>query len=346
MKKSSYLFFPLPRLTAAPRAIRSPTPAAVAEPHIPRPTPVPLRQERVCQSRLCLTFLNDLYLNPAFFDSKYDRCFCSVFFPQSSPEVWSVAGSKYAAPLKWTRFGLHIDSTFASDHDIFRQWHTSYYATSVAKLPSIIGNRFIPFSGDELLHGDLFNTNVPNSRYVYTSPSVHYACRQHSCPSYRVRYEGELYDVQVMLQCKQNPDGVQKRKGTVAHRCTLIPDDEIDWQTDLRSSVLPYALLIRATKSYRPWSMKLLCDQRFRPDKTNISNRSIQMVTSSRKLLITHVFLGIIMNLSMQNYRRMYLCRLVLESLQQRLIVKNVHFFLDGISFFTNRMIAVGLLLV
>lgn len=197
-----------------------------------------------CQRQVCLAYLKKLNLNPAYFDPKYDKCFCSVCHPTSSNPVWFAAGAIYVAPLKWTRFGLRLDQTFVDENEIFKTWHTTYYATSKGKLSGIIDNRFIPFSGDILLKGEVFETKVLNPLFVYTSPSIDYASLQHTCPVDLFEIDNVWYNVKVMLQCKQNPKGSQKGRGTRKPECTLIPHDEIDWKTDLRSSVVPFGLLI------------------------------------------------------------------------------------------------------
>ena len=163
-------------------------------------------------------------------------------------DAYSVANSIYTVPRGWTRFGLQMDEGFASGKNIFQTWYTTFYGTSREKLESIFHNRFIPFPGDELLHNEQFTIHLPDKKYIYTSPSIHYASLKHVCPTHTVKIDEQLYDVQVVLECKQNPEGVEKQRGYKYGVCKIIADAEIEWKTDLRASVVPYGLLIRARK--------------------------------------------------------------------------------------------------
>ncbi len=112
----------------------------------------------------------------------------------------------------------------------------------------ILQERFIPFPGDSLLSGGTFTTHLPDKHHVYTSPSIHYASLRHVCPTRTTKINSQWYNVQVVLECKQNPTRIIKQRGYRSDVCRIIPDDEIEWKTNQRSSIVPYGLLIRARK--------------------------------------------------------------------------------------------------
>jgi hypothetical protein len=143
-----------------------------------------------------------------------------------------------------------MDQTLIRDKKIFQRWHTTFYGTSKDKLEPIINNRFIPFPGDQLLSGKTFTTDLSDKKHVYTSPSINYACLEHVCPIDTVNIDNEWYDIQVVLECKQNPAGNVKQRGCRRDVCRIIPDNEIEWKTDQRSSIVPYGLLIRPRKHH------------------------------------------------------------------------------------------------
>ncbi|CAF3445288.1 unnamed protein product, partial [Rotaria sp. Silwood2] len=187
-------------------------------------------------------------MNKAYFNFNYNKCFCFHCYSRTKIDYFTVANSNYTVPRGWTRFGLQIDQTFAESKQIFKKWCTSFYGTSKYKLESIINNRFIPFPGDRLLSGEIFATHLSDKQHVYTSPSINYASLTHVCPIDTTKINNEWYDVQIVLECKQNPQKIVKQQGYRRNVCRIISDNEIEWKTDQRSSIIPYGLLIRARK--------------------------------------------------------------------------------------------------
>lgn len=192
--------------------------------------------------------MKSLNLNPVYFNRKYNRCYCSTCYASSEPDVLKQANSKYTVPRDWVAFGIAIDIAFASNNRIFQTWATVFYGTSKDKLDDIIHNRFIPFPEDDLLSNKKFILNLPDKKHVYTSPSINYASLSHVSPTDRANINGTWYEFQVVLQCKQNPTDVQKLPSGKPNACNLLPNHNIQWRTDQRSSVVPCALLIHAVK--------------------------------------------------------------------------------------------------
>ncbi|CAM4793675.1 unnamed protein product [Rotaria magnacalcarata] len=210
---------------------------------------LPVLETIQCPKPICLQYFKSLNLNRAYFNRHFSRCYCSNCYGLSKPNVLTTANSKFTVPRGWVSFGIQLDKAFASDNGIFKNWYTTFYGTSKDKLSEIIRNRFIPFPGDDLLSGEKFILNLSDQNHVYTSPSINYASLSHVCPVDRMNINNNFYDFQVVLRCKQNPADVQKFASGKPNACELLPNDNIQWKTDQRSSVLPISLLIRATKS-------------------------------------------------------------------------------------------------
>ncbi|CAF1127922.1 unnamed protein product [Adineta steineri] len=237
-------------------------PKVVAHRADPKPTPSlhpeksreinakPCKRHRPdsCSQNICKQYSINLKMNKAYFNFRYNKCFCSQCYPITKADYFTVAGSIYTVPRHWTRFGLQIDQTFAESKQIFKQWYTTFYGTSKDKLESIINNRFVPMPGDHLLSNEIFTTHLSDKHHVYTSPSIKYACLKHVCPIDILNIHSEWYDVQIVLECKQNPEGIVKQHGYRQNVCNIIPDNEIEWKTDRRASIIPYGLLIHVQK--------------------------------------------------------------------------------------------------
>ncbi|CAF1091246.1 unnamed protein product [Adineta ricciae] len=224
--------------------------------HHPPPTPKPddAGSKAFPLSDLCPQSLRTQYskrilrLDKRYFDFAHNLCFCSHCYPSTKPDRFTVAQSIYTVPRGWTRFGLRVDDTVIANRKLFKQWYTAFYGTSRDNVESIMRNLYVPMHGDKLLSGETFSTHLPDKTHVYTSPSIHYASLRHICPTDVVKMNNEWYDVQIVLECKQNPEGIIKKAGREKNVCQIIPDDQIEWMTSRRSSIVPYGLLIRSRK--------------------------------------------------------------------------------------------------
>ena len=201
-----------------------------------------------CQKPVCLQYLKQLHLNRRYFNRHYNRCYCSHCYESSKKNSEKKAGSEYTIPRGWTSFGIKLDKTFIDSNNVLTTWYTTFYGTSKDKLGEILHNRFIPFPGDELLSGKKFVVNLPDQQHIYTSPSINFASLPHVCGHEQRNINGNTYKFQVVLQCKQNPAGIQKLPSGKPNACGILPDNDIKWITDQRSSVVPCSLLIRAEK--------------------------------------------------------------------------------------------------
>jgi hypothetical protein len=126
--------------------------------------------------------------------------------------------------------------------NIFKQWETSFYGTSSNRLLSILKNRFLPLDGDTLADNTTFSSGHPDPTHCNTSPSLVCASQpKFTVSSHFKATDGNNYNVQIVLQCKQNPDTI------ITKRDAKSPKN-IEWATKARSSVIPFSLLIRLQK--------------------------------------------------------------------------------------------------
>ncbi|CAF3479177.1 unnamed protein product [Rotaria socialis] len=229
--------------------VRKPNPLPILD-VTPKPrkeisSPVDNPASDLCPKYLCKKYIRILKLASGYFNVRHDRCYCSLCYPAERTSVFTTAGSQYTVPRGWTNFGLQIDEAAFNSNRIFSKWFTTFYGTSRDDVESIIRNRFIPFSGDNLLDGSVFTRHIYDKRYILSSPSINYASLERFCPIDTVLIEHKWYDIKIVLACKQYPLGLLKQRGFKSNVCRIIPDDEIEWKTDQRATTIPYSILIR-----------------------------------------------------------------------------------------------------
>ncbi|UJR29235.1 hypothetical protein I4U23_010449 [Adineta vaga] len=194
-----------------------------------------------CRQPLCEEYLKRFKIPDAFFNKKYDKCFCRKCHSPSDKK--GTCGHWCNELHRWTRFGLSINDAHAKQWKIFRDWKTSYYGTTSDRLFAIIRNRFVPLDNDQLADGKLFISGHADKTHCNTSPSLMCASQpKFSAPSRFRAPDGNNYNVQVVLQCKQNPDTIIGDKSAASSTRGIV------WKTQARCTVVPYALFIRLQK--------------------------------------------------------------------------------------------------
>ena len=202
-----------------------------------KPKPSSHRPPLPCTRSLCEAYLKTLKLPPAYFVRRHDKCFCKMCH---KPPGSAIPCNKTCKQLHdWVRFGLLIHEAHERLCKVSQTWKTSYYGTSPHLLSSILTNRFVPFDGDQVTPHSTFNSGHPKSNDCVTSPSLTHASQARF--SKRVRHrgiDGKNYDVQVVLQCKQKPDAFNVEGDASSF-------DSIEWKTSVRSSLIPFGLLLK-----------------------------------------------------------------------------------------------------
>jgi hypothetical protein len=159
-----------------------------------------------------------------------------------------VANAPYVIPRGWVRIGLYVDEVKAKIEDIWNTWIISYHGTNVAAAQSIVSHRQFLLNGDTCENGQQLGKRCED---LYTSPTIKYSARDAYAKSAYFRSEsGTLYSAKVVFQCRQKP-GTYSTQGATGRAqyekklCDVIPNDKIELYTNIRSSVVPYGLMVR-----------------------------------------------------------------------------------------------------
>ncbi|CAF0743756.1 unnamed protein product [Adineta steineri] len=203
--------------------------------------------------KLCLEYMLSLGFSKRFFNRQQNRCYCEKCYLTTSKDFFIEGGSKYVIPRGWVRFGLYVDQVQAEVEDIWNKWVVSYHGTSPEAAKSIIEHHQFLLPGDQCISGFVIKIrdgHIPGKFQVYTSPSIAYSGHDIYCPSIQFRSNtGQLYKAKVVLQCRQQPQTYTIQAETIDARskriCPIIPNSELEYFTEVRSSIIPYGLLIR-----------------------------------------------------------------------------------------------------
>lgn len=202
--------------------------------------------------KLCQEYVQGLGWNKCFFEPKHDRCYCSNCYSPSSPDVILAAGQRYVVPRKYAGFGLAVDKALADCHKLWKEWIVTYHGTSPFAAQSILANRQFLIPGDTLLNGTVLGIrpgHIPGKRHIYTSPSIRYSSLEvYSVRNNFISLSGKKYTAQLVFQCRQKPKTFNIQAETVGQGdkriCDFIGNEEIEYFTEIRVSLVPYRLLI------------------------------------------------------------------------------------------------------
>jgi hypothetical protein len=107
--------------------------------------------------------------------------------------------------------------------------------------------------GDKLIDGTKLGIrpgHIPDQKFIYTSPTIAYSSGPVYSPTYDFHStENDAdYQAQIVLQCRQMPETFEtgpETIGATGEICPHIPNSEIEYFTDRRSTLLAYGLLVR-----------------------------------------------------------------------------------------------------
>ncbi|CAF1487587.1 unnamed protein product, partial [Didymodactylos carnosus] len=193
-------------------------------PVVSKPIPPPPSVAK-CPKSICKEFIKSLRWLEALFDH---------------------SGYKFEVPRGWCRFGLKIDSAHSDTHKIWKKWATSYHGTAINTIQIILTNSYIPLEDDVLMNGETFHMSHSDKTHYYTSPSIKYAALPIFTPETSfTSTDNEVYGVQVVLQCKQEPNTFEVQNASAGAVRRIIPRREIEWKSNTRGVVVvPYGLMV------------------------------------------------------------------------------------------------------
>ncbi|CAF3606857.1 unnamed protein product [Rotaria socialis] len=204
--------------------------------------------------KLAKEFISSLDWNDKLFDSTFDKCYCPKCYSTKLPDVTQAGEGEYVIPREWARIGLRVDEAFQEEQDIWNRWIVTFHGTTIIAAKSILSHRHFCLPGDTLIDGSVLGIrkgHIPGKQQIYTSPTIAYS----SLPGYSPKYEyystktRRIYDVQIVLQCRQKLDALGIQGETVGagskRLCQFIPNDRIEYFTKARAALVPYGLLVR-----------------------------------------------------------------------------------------------------
>lgn len=204
--------------------------------------------------KLCLEYMLTLNFSPRLFNRKQNRCYCENCYSPTSKDFYMEGGARYVIPRGWVRFGLFVDDAQAAVEDIWHKWIVSYHGTSPYAAKSIIEHHLFLLPGDKCIDGTVIairEGHIPGKFQVYTSPTIAYSGHDIYCSaaSFRSTSTGKTYQAKIVLQCRQQPGTFKIQAETInagnKRICPVVPNSEVEYFTEVRSSIIPYGLLIR-----------------------------------------------------------------------------------------------------
>eukprot|EP00667_Euglena_gracilis_P002845 EG_transcript_2850 len=200
---------------------------------------------------LCEEFLPRLQVGE-FLRRRHDQCFCLKCYPKDLPDVVPCAGHKFVVPRGWKRFGVEVLQGKAQANNIWHSWHVAFHGLAIDGLRRSFLHGQILLPGDKLLEGGHLGVrkgHIPARRFFFSSPTVKYAeLDMYATPVEWVSREGFVYEAKAVLQVRQKPGAYQRQResvGAVTDLCKHTCNEEIEWLTDNRASVVVTGILLR-----------------------------------------------------------------------------------------------------
>ena len=125
------------------------------------------------------TYVRTLGIHEAYFDERFDCCFCERCYPAALPDTIANEGpTGYVVPRGWFRVGLALPPR-AKALDIFNRWSASFHGVKdPLVLQSILECGRLMKPGDKLMNGTTLRSTKCAGRQdevMYTSPTIQYA---------------------------------------------------------------------------------------------------------------------------------------------------------------------------
>ena len=208
---------------------------------------------------LAQEFVEKLGWAKRMFNPKGDRCFCSQCYDVSSKDVIEAGGENYVIPRGFVRFGLFVDPVFSDRHDIWKKWIVTFHGTNKIGAESVIVNRQFCLPGDRLIDGSILGIregHIPGKQHIYTSPTIAYSSSPVYSPAYEFvsQRDQKKYEAQIVLQCRQKPGSFKVQRETIGlgekRICRFVPNEKMEYFTDIRPSIVTYGLLIRVRETH------------------------------------------------------------------------------------------------
>ncbi|KAI0232664.1 SPRY domain-containing SOCS box protein 2 [Lamellibrachia satsuma] len=219
---------------------------------------------RDCKYRkTCHSYFETLGIQEDLVNRDWNACYCSVCHAKKEDSNYYSRGhppKSYGIPIGWCRIGLHTPARTTA-HKYFETWHRAFHGTKAEYVAAIlkVGDLLVP--GDVALGGkkigerpghfdDKRKPDGFDTKQIFVSPSIRYA--GHNAYATPARYEDKesktTYKSRVALQVLISPNCYQVGAQTIGASHLIDPNfsnQELEWSTVERGSVIVYGLLIR-----------------------------------------------------------------------------------------------------
>lgn len=205
-------------------------------------------------SNMCFDYLRSLDLGLEYFDDQGNRCYCKRCFPEEWINSQIIGNETYIIPRGWMRFGLKTPFLFSNVNHIWRSWPNAFHGTNPTAVRSILQDKTLLTRGDFTSEGQRIGIkDTPDQRGIYyVTPHICYASHTWYSNIQKLGLRnGKQRYAQLVLAVKIRPGCYKKKKETeggakkLFDDYSIIKEDEIEWYSKTRGSVLPYGLLIR-----------------------------------------------------------------------------------------------------
>ena len=209
---------------------------------------------------LAKEFLNSLNWRRTLFDDSQDRCYCHNCYLACWSDILPAGNDQYVIPRGWVRFGLRVDPIYTNEHDLWNRWIVTYHGTTIAAARSILLHRHFYLPGDKLIDGTILGIregHIPDKNFIFTSPTIAYSSSRVYSPNneFYSRTYNAVCEAQIVLQCRQQPKSFEIQRETIGagmnRICQHIPNERIEYYTDIRPSIIAYGLLARTRPKMR-----------------------------------------------------------------------------------------------
>ncbi|UJR12344.1 hypothetical protein I4U23_016521 [Adineta vaga] len=227
----------------------------------------------------------------------HDRCYCRRCYPSNLPDTLTVAHYTYVIPRGWTRFAVSVDEIFFNHHNVWKTWLNCYHGTSIESAKSCVEHRQLLLPTDVTMHGkklEIRDGHISGEHYIFTTPSISYAgldCYAHTY-DFISPHNSRPYTIKVALQCKQKYDSIIVQSETVGAGesgtkiCPYIPNDELEWKTQHRSSVMIYGLLLEIKR----YNENLGIDPTPRPSPSSVIRDKVANILPIALLTVGQIY--------------------------------------------------------
>ncbi|XP_077976977.1 neuralized-like protein 4 [Glandiceps talaboti] len=209
--------------------------------------------------KLCQKFVLSLGLQDSIFSQeiKKDQCFCYHCHSDRKDHVaYKRAGSVYALPIGWVRFGLKI----IPDRNKAYKWHVGYHGTKVSCVDAITRTMVFLKPGSADPEGGSVRPRIGhfNAKYgpsdfnwqqIFASPTIKYSGNDAYATPESWSFNDIKFEARVAFQVWMEPGAYTIGRETIGAGSEKIDpifsNDNLEWRIDDPDKIIPFGLLVK-----------------------------------------------------------------------------------------------------